>query len=125
VHGDELAVPFEAVVSVSVVPPPANVQVATVFGEPDSAGAVKVTESPLTGVPLFVVAVVTRDAANAAPTVALCPDPLVAASTGGRGVTAVLLQPVKTANSKPVSSAAIIRAGFVKWLRLMDSLLKN
>jgi hypothetical protein len=41
------------------------------------AGAVNVTDAPLTGFESLSTTVATRGAANAAPTTALCPDPLV------------------------------------------------
>jgi hypothetical protein len=76
----EVATPLELVVSVSVtagVPPSAKVPSV-------AAGAVKVTVTPLVGVP-FVVTVATRGFIKGAPTAALCPPPLVAVmvTTGG------------------------------------------
>jgi hypothetical protein len=64
--------PLEFVVA--VVTPPANVPLA-----PD-AGAAKVTVAPLMGVEPFIT-VTTNGLVNAAPTCALCPEPLVAAIT--------------------------------------------
>jgi hypothetical protein len=78
------ALPFESVVAVVVFVPFAKVPLAPA----PVAGDVNVTVTPLTGIPsgdpLFVT-VATSGAANAVPTTALCPDPLVAAidSTGG------------------------------------------
>ena len=74
-----MAIPFASVVAVFA--PPAKVPLAP------EAGAVKVTVTPLVGVPP-VVTVATRGAANAEPAVAVCPDPLVAtmATVGGGGV---------------------------------------
>jgi len=69
---DEVATPFEPVVSVSVTVPFAKVPLA-----PD-AGAVNVTTTPLTGFESASTTVATSGAANAALTAALCPDPLVA-----------------------------------------------
>jgi hypothetical protein len=78
VNSVEVAAPLALVVSVSVAVPFANVPLAPV------AGAVKVTVTPLVGVP-FVVTVATNGAANAVLTVALCVAPPVAEidSTGG------------------------------------------
>jgi hypothetical protein len=66
----EVAWPFEPVTSVSVV---------AVANRPlaPEAGAVKVTDTPLTGLPPFVT-VATNGSVNAVLTVALCPPPLVA-----------------------------------------------
>ncbi len=69
----EVATPLELVVSVSVT---AGVAVANSPLAP-VAGAVKVTETPLAGVPLEVT-VAANGFANAVLTVALCPAPLVA-----------------------------------------------
>jgi hypothetical protein len=69
----EVATPLELVVSVSVAP---GVEVANVPLAP-VAGAVKVTLTPLDGVP-FSVTVAASGFANATPTAALCPPPLVA-----------------------------------------------
>jgi hypothetical protein len=65
--------PLEFVVSVSVT---AGVEVANRPLAPVD-GAVKVTETPIVGVP-FVVTVATNGLVNAALTIALCPPPLVA-----------------------------------------------
>ncbi len=70
----EVAWPFAPVTSVSVA---AGGVVPNVPLAPE-AGAVKVTETPLTGTPPFVT-VATNGLANAVLTVALCPPPLVAA----------------------------------------------
>jgi Flp pilus assembly protein TadG len=94
---DDVAVPVESVVSVSVVVPvEAKVQVATVFGTtggpalPFSAGAVNITATPTDGFP-FTVTVATRGAVNAAPTTVLCPDPLATLSVGVGGIVLVAL----------------------------------
>jgi hypothetical protein len=70
----EVAWPFAPVTSVSVA---AGGVVPNVPLAPE-AGAVKVTETPLTGTPPFVT-VATNGLANAVLIVALCPPPLVAA----------------------------------------------
>jgi hypothetical protein len=75
------------VTSVSVV---AGGVVANVPLAPD-AGAVKVTETPLTGLPPFVT-VATNGPANAVVTIALCPPPLVAVITMAGGTTAVFVR---------------------------------
>ena len=69
----EVAWPFAPVTSVSVA---AGGVVPNVPLAPE-AGAVKVTETPLTGLPPFVT-VATNGLANAVLIVALCPPPLVA-----------------------------------------------
>ena len=69
---DEVATPLALVVSVSVAAPFVKVPLA-----PED-GAVKVTITPLVGVPP-VITVATSGAANAVPTGALCGVPLVAA----------------------------------------------
>jgi hypothetical protein len=70
----DVAWPFAPVTSVSIVD--AGV-VANVALAPE-AGAVKVTETPLTGLLLASVTVATNGLANAVLTVAVCPPPLVA-----------------------------------------------
>jgi hypothetical protein len=77
VNVDDVALPFASVVSVSVFVPFANV--------PDGAdaGAVNVTDAPLTGFPSTSVTLATRGSANAVLTTALCGVPLVAAITAG------------------------------------------
>src|SRR5271166_2398086 len=69
----EVAWPFEPVTSVSVV------DGGVVANRPlaPEAGAVKVTETPLTGLPPFVT-VATNGLANGVRTFVLCPPPLVA-----------------------------------------------
>jgi hypothetical protein len=85
VSAEEVATPFESVVSVSVAVPPEKVPLA-----PD-AGAVNVTATPAVGVP-SVVTVATNGAANAVATSAVCPEPLVAEiETVGGGVELELL----------------------------------
>jgi len=69
----EVAWPLAPVTSVSVA---AGGVVPNVPLAPE-AGAVKVTETPLTGTPAFVT-VATKGSVNAVLTVALCPPPLVA-----------------------------------------------
>jgi hypothetical protein len=78
VNVEEVALPFTSVVSVSVfVTFDANV--------PDGAvaGAVKVTATPLTGLPKLSVTVATSGLAKAVLITALCGVPLVAASDAG------------------------------------------
>lgn len=72
----EVAWPFVPVTSISIVE---GGVVANVPLTPE-AGAVKVTETPLTGLPWASVAVATNGSANAVLTVALWPSPLVAVS---------------------------------------------
>jgi len=90
----EVATPLEFVASVSEAMPLAKVPLA-----PDP-GAVNVTITPLVGVPP-VVTVATSVAANAAPTVALWEDPLVAAIS-----TALLPEPPPQLISKPAVKQA-------------------
>ncbi|HTW61095.1 MAG TPA: hypothetical protein VMD55_04755, partial [Terracidiphilus sp.] len=71
VKADEVASPFALVVSISVAIPLLKVPLAP------EAGAVKVTEAPLSGEPLDVTSA-TRGLAKLVLTVALCPDPLEA-----------------------------------------------
>jgi hypothetical protein len=101
VNVDDVATPLAFVVSVSVAVPPANVPLA-----PDP-GAVNVTVTPLLGVPL-VDTVATSGAANAVLTVALCPDPLVAAivTTFVGGVEFELLHPVHKPMLRPTRASA-------------------
>jgi hypothetical protein len=89
----DLATPLESVESVSVFVPPANVPLA-----PD-AGAVKVTNAPLTGDPPMVT-VATNGAANAVFTIADCGEPLVAAIVSGGGLKLELLQLVKETTAR-------------------------
>ena len=91
VKDGEVAKPLESVVTVAVVDPLLNVTLAP------EEGAVKVTETPLLGVPP-VDTVATKGAANVAPVTALCPEPLVVTivSTGGGGV---LLPPPQAPNA--------------------------
>src|SRR5580765_4454519 len=70
VNFDEVARPFESVTSDSVVLPFANVPLAP------EAGAVKVTATPGTAVPLLATRTI-RGVGNAAPTFALCWEPLL------------------------------------------------
>lgn len=112
----EVAFPVESVVAVFF--PPAKEPLAPVDG------AVKVTVTPLVGDPP-VVTVATRGAANAAPAVAVCGDPLVATidTVGGGGV--VLLElPQATRFAimlRPITSPAIVFRFRVKRLPLMDA----
>jgi hypothetical protein len=101
VNADDVATPLAFVVSVSVAVPFANVPLA-----PDP-GAVNVTVTPLLGVPL-VDTVATSGAANAVLTVALCPDPLVAAivTTFAGGVEFELLHPVHKPMLRPTRASA-------------------
>jgi len=87
VNACEVATPLELVVSVSVT---AGVAVANRPLAPVE-GAVKVTETPLEGVPLDVT-VATSAFVNAVPTAADWPPPLVAeiAMVGGGGVVVLL-----------------------------------
>jgi hypothetical protein len=78
VNVDEVASPFASVVSVSVL----VVLVANVPDTPD-AGAVKVTNAPLTGFPNSSVTLATSGSANAVPTSALCGVPLEAVIANG------------------------------------------
>ena len=71
--GDELATPLALVVSVSYDVPFANVPLAPVVG------AVKITDTPLTGFESLSTTVATRGAVNTEPTVAACGVPPVAA----------------------------------------------
>lgn len=100
VQADEVATPLESVVSVSVAPP-GNAQLAP------EAGAVKVTETPLAGVP-FEVTVADR-AANALPTVTpLCGVPPVAAiAIVVVGFEFELLQPISKPNARQTTAAQI------------------
>jgi hypothetical protein len=66
------ALPFASVVAVVVFLPFANVPLAP------APGAVNVTVTPLTGFWKLSTTIAPSAVANAAPTVALCPDPLVA-----------------------------------------------
>jgi hypothetical protein len=84
---DEVATPFESVVSVSEEDEfDEKVPLAPVVG------AVKTTNAPLTGAPPMVT-VATSFAANAVLTAALCGVPLVAAIDSGLGLKFELLQP--------------------------------
>jgi hypothetical protein len=87
-----VATPVESVVSVSVAPPVAKVP----FGS--AAGAVKVTETPLAGVPLEVT-FACRAVPNAVPTCAIWGVPPVAviAIVGGGVVWLELLQATRNA----------------------------
>jgi hypothetical protein len=71
----EVATPLAFVVAVFT--PPANVPLAPLVG------AANVTVTPLTGLLPASVTVATKGAANAELTVALCPEPLVAATLAG------------------------------------------
>ncbi len=76
VNAVDVALPFASVITVSVaagVPPSANRPLAP------AAGAVKVTETPITPLPSLSVTVATSGFVNAVLTAALCPPPLVAA----------------------------------------------
>lgn len=84
----EVAAPLEFVVSVSVA---ATGFVAKVPLAPVD-GAVNVTETPLTGLPLPSVTVATRGLPNATPTTALCPLPLVAVIVAGEDAVFVRLK---------------------------------
>jgi hypothetical protein len=79
VNVDEVALPFASVISVSVFVPFANVPDGAAAG----AGAVNVTDAPLTRFPSSSVTVATRGFANAVLTVALCGVPLVATIKDG------------------------------------------
>lgn len=85
VNTGEAATPLPSVVAVFT--PPANVPVA-----PD-AGAVNVTTTPLIGEPP-VVTVASSRAENAAPTNALCPDPLSTAIDAAGDAAVLLLIPL-------------------------------
>jgi hypothetical protein len=89
----EVAWPFAPVTSESVVDGGvvANVPLAPV------AGAVKITETLGTGLLLASVTVATSGLANAVPTAALCPPPLVAVRFAG-GPTVLVLVKAKTAD---------------------------
>jgi len=78
VNVDDVAWPLASVVSCSVAGPPEKVPLAP------EEGAVKVTATPLVGVPP-VVTTATSGAPNGVLTVALCPEPLLTATetTGG------------------------------------------
>jgi hypothetical protein len=91
VNTAEVATPLALVVA--VLTPPANVPLA-----PVCAGAVNVTVTPLAGDPPDVT-VATSGFVNAAPTVALCPDPLVATIDTTGGAEFELLQPGKKAKA--------------------------
>ena len=82
----EAATPLSSVMA--VVTPPANVPLA-----PD-VGTVNVTTTPLIGEPP-VVTVASRRAENAAPTNALCPDPLSAAIDAAGDAGVLLLIPLQ------------------------------
>jgi len=93
-----VATPLESVVAVFT--PPVNVPLA-----PDD-GAINVTVAPLVGVPP-VVTVATNGAANATPTAALCPDPLVTAmDTTGDVLVPLLLPPPQATRPAIVVKAA-------------------
>jgi hypothetical protein len=77
VNVDEVATPLVFVVSVSAFVPPWNVPLA-----PD-AGAVNVTDTPLTPAPLLFVTFAARGAEKTVPTVALCGVPLFAVIAEG------------------------------------------
>jgi len=77
VNVDDVATPVELVVSVSVAVPLAKVPLAPLLG------AVNVTDTPLTGLPLLFVTVADSAVPKAAPTVALCVAPAVAAMAAG------------------------------------------
>jgi hypothetical protein len=95
VYVDEVATPLALVVSVSVLVPPANKPLAPV------AGAVKVTNAPLTGVPP-IVTVATSGAANAVFTAVLWVAPLVAAIDSAGGLKLELLQLVKATKARKI-----------------------
>jgi hypothetical protein len=92
VYVDEVATPLALVISVSVLVPPLNVPLAPV------AGAVKVTNAPLTGVPPMVT-VATSGAAKGVFTAVLCVAPFVAAIASAGGLKLELLQFVKATNA--------------------------
>jgi hypothetical protein len=75
VNAADVATPLALVVAVFT--PPANVPLAPL------AGGVKVTTTPLTGLFPASVTVATNGAAKAVLIVALCPEPLVAATFAG------------------------------------------
>jgi hypothetical protein len=81
----EVATPLAFVVAVEVREPPVKVPLAPL------AGAVKVTNTPLSGKPP-VVTVATRGAANAVPMAALCGVPLVAVIVSTAGAVLVRLK---------------------------------
>jgi hypothetical protein len=98
--GWEAATPLESVVSVSVAPP-GKAQLAP------EEGAVKVTETPLAGVPLEVT--VADRAANAVPTVTLpCGVPPVAViAIVGADFELELLQPVNKPKARQITVTKI------------------
>jgi hypothetical protein len=106
VNAGDVATPLELVVAVAVVTPPANVPSV-------DAGDVKVTVTPLVGVPP-VVAVAVRGFVNGAPTAVPCPPPLVAVIvTVGGGVVVFeleLLQLVKKIKVEKIK-VEIVKAG--------------
>ena len=114
---EEVATPLEFVVSVSVVFPLAKVPLGP------EEGAVKVTDAPLTGLFLLSSTVRAKAAANAVPTVALCPEPpLCWISAGGPELLEppdlLLLQPTSIASrlTQKTSRVALhkfTRVGFV------------
>jgi hypothetical protein len=96
----EVACPFAPVTSVSVA---AGGVVPNRPLAPE-AGAVKVTETPLTGLPAFVT-VATKGLVNAAVIAALCPPPLVAVRIF---VAPGVLVSVKTTEANPVDEATTL-----------------
>jgi hypothetical protein len=89
---------------------------------------VNVTVTPLSAVPLDVT-VATNMLVKASPTLAFCPDPLVAAIAmvgGGGGVLELLLpQPVRNPKTRETKTNEISGVELMKRLRLMDSLLSR
>jgi hypothetical protein len=99
---DEAATPLASVMSVSVGFSFANVPLA-----PED-GAVKVTCTPLVGIPP-VVTVTTSGAENALPVFALCPVPLVAAvATIGTILELELLQLARRPEAKQTKAARML-----------------
>jgi hypothetical protein len=102
------ALPFESVVTVTVLAPPANVPLASGRFEVGDVGggAVKVTLTPLVGDPP-VVTVACSAVANAVLTVASCGDPAVALIVG-RTTTAVLVRLKSAVPVAPVDVAVTV-----------------
>jgi len=109
VNAGDVATPLELVIAVAVVTPPANVLSV-------DAGDVKVTVTPLVGVPP-VVTVAVRGFVNGAPIAAPCPPPLVAVIvTVGGGVVVFVLELLQFVRKVKVEKikVEIINAGMLQ-----------
>jgi hypothetical protein len=96
----DVALPLESVGSVSVAAPPLNVPLAP------AAGAVNVTNAPLTGDPPMVTFAISG-AAKAVLTIVLCGVPLVGAIVSAGGLKFELLQPVKEMKARKIMTMQV------------------